>query len=680
MTARAARRSQAGVTLVEILLAIGISAVVLGPLTAWAVLVVGQRNSSQNEMARTNATGLLTTYLSRDVASAALVRAGGSDCTGGGGGSAGSVRLQLVPAGADRRVVYTEAAPTDSDPVATRSLWRRVCDATGAVTSAAEVVPGIRPASTQVACPSAAAAAGDPCQVDDNRQVQVRVVPLAADGTDARPIEVRAFRRTSAASTGSPSVDNRPPLAQVAASPELGYLPTRFRFDATESRDFDGTVAAYDWTFPAGASCTPSAGGAVQECTFSGVTDQLVTLTVTDERGASNSAAVTVRVLNRYPAAAAAATPTTGAVGTTTFLLDASGSADPDGEGLTYRWDLGEDLGPSRFLEGPTPAVVFPPGSMLGPRQITLVVTDPEGATDTSVVVVELTAEASDPGGVSVVGDVVFSPALVTTSGRLPRHPEPVGPGLPEQSLTFSDRVPLPPGSTATWRLQRRGSGEVVATSAEPAYTHRFGPDDGGEYQVVRIVQPPEGPAVEGAPAAFRVNAAPTAAFASSGGGAAPRSVSFDPGASSDDGRIVSWRWNFGFFNFWTSTNPTPTHTFSDPGTYTVRLEVIDDDGARSTTTQQIVVTGTPRTPPPPAWDGLAVTVDPVPGVEQYVVMFTYQCGNPLIVNLSPSPAPRALAQDPAERCSGFPPTVSATVQLRANGVLGEQSSPAVRP
>jgi len=58
------------------------------------------------------------------------------------------------------------------------------------------------------------------------------------------------------------------------------------------------------------------------------------------------------------------------------------------------------------------------------------------------------------------------------------------------------------------------------------------------------------------------------------------------------DGRVVSWRWEFGDGN--TSTLRNPTHQYTHKGTFTVRLTVTDDDGLTASTTRQITVVNLP--------------------------------------------------------------------------------------
>ena len=63
-------------------------------------------------------------------------------------------------------------------------------------------------------------------------------------------------------------------------------------------------------------------------------------------------------------------------------------------------------------------------------------------------------------------------------------------------------------------------------------------------------------------------------------------SGSYDP-----DGSVVSYDWDFGDGNY--GNGPTPSHAYSAAGTYTVILEVFDDDGLSDTDTITVTVTET---------------------------------------------------------------------------------------
>jgi PKD repeat protein len=71
-------------------------------------------------------------------------------------------------------------------------------------------------------------------------------------------------------------------------------------------------------------------------------------------------------------------------------------------------------------------------------------------------------------------------------------------------------------------------------------------------------------------------------------------SCTFTDTSTDPDGTVASRSWNFG--DGGTSTATNPSHSYAAAGTYTVMLEVTDDDGAPSSTSHGVTVTE----PPPP--------------------------------------------------------------------------------
>ena len=83
---------------------------------------------------------------------------------------------------------------------------------------------------------------------------------------------------------------NTPPVAVARATPASGTAPLSVNLDGTASSDVDGGIQRYDWTWVGGAASGPSARVTFGEGSYT------VTLTVTDNRGASSSDVVSVRV------------------------------------------------------------------------------------------------------------------------------------------------------------------------------------------------------------------------------------------------------------------------------------------------------------------------------------------------------------------------------------------------
>lgn len=64
--------------------------------------------------------------------------------------------------------------------------------------------------------------------------------------------------------------------------------------------------------------------------------------------------------------------------------------------------------------------------------------------------------------------------------------------------------------------------------------------------------------------------------------------IEFEDRSWDIDGNITSWHWDFG--DNTNSTEQNPTHTFGEPGTYTVTLTVTDDQGGSNVKSQTFTV------------------------------------------------------------------------------------------
>ncbi len=159
---------------------------------------------------------------------------------------------------------------------------------------------------------------------------------------------------------------------------------TSCTFNAAGSQDSDGTIAGYAWDFGDGSS----GSGQTPTHAYAAGTYQ-VTLTVTDNGGASNtfSASVTVSPAptNSPPTAVFASSCTDLAC---TFT--SAGTADPDGTIAGYAWDFGD--GGSSTAASPSHSY-----AAAGTYTVRLTVTDNGGATGTVTHTVSPTAAVGSP-------------------------------------------------------------------------------------------------------------------------------------------------------------------------------------------------------------------------------------------------------------------------------------------
>jgi PKD repeat protein len=83
---------------------------------------------------------------------------------------------------------------------------------------------------------------------------------------------------------------NAPPVAVAAANPASGIAPVTVAFDGSASHDSDGTVVSWAWAFGDGAT----GSGVTASHTYSAVGTYTATLTVTDNKGATGKATVSI--------------------------------------------------------------------------------------------------------------------------------------------------------------------------------------------------------------------------------------------------------------------------------------------------------------------------------------------------------------------------------------------------
>ncbi len=116
-------------------------------------------------------------------------------------------------------------------------------------------------------------------------------------------------------------------------------------------------------------------------------------------------------------------------------------------------------------------------------------------------------------------------------------------------------------------------------------------------------------------------NKAPTAEANGPYNGFVGQVITFDGSGSTDtDGTIAGYRWDFtndGTYDTGWLTTPTTTYTFTAKGTYTVRLQVKDDDGATGTDTATVTILTANNPPTKP------IVTGPITGHKNTVYDYT---------------------------------------------------------
>lgn len=187
-------------------------------------------------------------------------------------------------------------------------------------------------------------------------------------------------------------VTNPPPVAQILASSESPLPGREVFFDGSTSYDPDGTIVSYHWDF--GDEIT--AEGESVRHTFSSGGYHVVTLTLTDDEGATASAHIGINVLpgqskcadettcgggDPDPMAIIEASPNpfscSGGTVDQPITFDGRSSRAGVGSIRTYYWDFGD----GETAIGQRVTHTF---TRTGTFRVTLTVTDEAGGTDTA--------------------------------------------------------------------------------------------------------------------------------------------------------------------------------------------------------------------------------------------------------------------------------------------------------
>ncbi|MFZ4719297.1 MAG: PKD domain-containing protein [Ilumatobacteraceae bacterium] len=347
---------------------------------------------------------------------------------------------------------------------------------------------------------------------------------------------------------------NQAPTARITAT-YVDTSPLIVSFDGTGSTDSDGLVLSYAWNYGDGS---PVEFGPTVTHQFAAGNAYTVTLTVTDDDGATNSTTFVADAGNQSPVAAAAATTPTSGKAPLNVGFSSAGSNDPDGTIVSYRWDWGDG---TAFGTTANPSHVF---TTAGTYVVRLTVTDNRGGTGQATVTVNVTANQAPVAQATATPPVGVVPFTVALSSAGSVDPDGT---IVSYRWNFGDGSPVSANPNPSKTYTTPGTRTVTLTVT----------DDSGatDTKTVNVVTLP----VNVLPVAV-ANASPTA-------GKAPLGVTFSSAGSVDtDGTIVSYAWSFG--DGGTSTDANPAYVYSTPGTYTARLTITDDRG--DTATADVVV------------------------------------------------------------------------------------------
>jgi len=369
----------------------------------------------------------------------------------------------------------------------------------------------------------------------------------------------------TAATTG----ENEPPLASAGLDQTVSKGATVY-LDARGSTDPDGTIQRYEWSIetPNGVTTTPDCETCATtsfQATATGTYN--VTVTVTDDDGASSSDTLKVTVEATNPPAVTLSGPSELAVGASgTLSADVTAG---EAELLRAEWYLDGAQIDEQQLTSPTDHLELDHTfTTTGTREVRLEVIDTRGLVTTETHSVDVrgpTAEA--PANRTVrAGETV----VLAGSGR-----GPAGPLSYEWSET---------GSTAL-TIADPASRRTAVTVPEV--------DTRRTYQVDLTVQTPSG-ATDTDSTTLTVLAPPNAAASAAPTAFAGDPVTLDASGSTDpDGTITSYEWDVDGDGDFEHAGMFVTHAYA-AGTRTATVRITDGDGQTDTASVTIGVDAKP--------------------------------------------------------------------------------------
>jgi PKD repeat protein len=448
------------------------------------------------------------------------------------------------PAASGAAVTFNAAASKDSDGTIAKYAWD--LDGNGSY----ETDTGITPSASR-----AYATPGD-------RTIGLRVT----DNSGA-----------TATTTRTVTIQNNPPAASFTAAPNPVQTGNAASFNAAGSSDSDGTIAKYEWDLDGNGSYETDTGAtATASSSYPTIGSRQIGLRVTDNNGATATAARALSVVNSPPTAAFTAAPNPAPSGTA-VVFDAGGSKDSDGTVAKYEWDL--DGNGSYETNAGTSATTSKAFATPGDRTVGLRVTDNNGATATSSQTVSIQNRAPTASFTPTPGTALTGAPISFAAGA------------------SSD----PDGTIAKYEWDFDGNGSYETDSGSTATTsHSFAA--AGVVTVGLRVSDNSGTTATTTGTVTIQNSPPAAAFnATPNPAPTGTAVAYDASGSKDsDGAVAKYEWDLdgnGTYETDTGTTASASSSYATAGNRTIGLRVTDDSGATATTTQAVTITN--RAPDP---------------------------------------------------------------------------------
>lgn len=341
-----------------------------------------------------------------------------------------------------------------------------------------------------------------------------------------------------------------PPLGEG----EIYYVGEEYDFEGELSQIREGKIVKYKWDLGDGTKL--ESHGISHTYDTAGTYE--VVLTVLDKDGNSDETTLEIQVVEEgTPPVANIETDVTSGPVPLEVNFDASGSTDSEDDIVNYEWDFEND---DEVDE--TGNEVTYTYSEVGTYEARLITTDSAGNTDESIVEITVTEQ-----GIQAVLDADTSNGEVPLTIHFDASSSTYKEGeIVSYEIDFGDGSDLYVGdATVTYKYNAVGTYTVTLTV--------IGDDGEKASDSMQVVVRPVS-----LTACFTVN---------TDTGNAPLFIVVDPSCS--QGTIESYEWNFGDGEISFDRKPD-THTYSEPGTYTITLEITESTGIVDTFTNTVTV------------------------------------------------------------------------------------------
>ncbi len=429
----------------------------------------------------------------------------------------------------------------------------------------------------------------------------ILTTPTATTSTITGLVQgVYVFKLTVTDASGATSTDslivtvktaaNMPPVANAGSSKTVTLPVNTISLDGSLSKDPDGTIASYSWTFISGPAGYTLVNGTAAVATANNLVagQYIFQLTVTDNSGAVSNAQVKITVVSSglQPPIANAGANQTITLPLNQVSLDGSSSLAPSGNIVSYSWT--QTSGPSTAnLSAANAAQTNATNLIAGTYLFYLTIKDNNNATAYDSVIITVNPVANIPP----VANAGSSSTLT----------------LPTNSIALDgSKSNDPDGSIGSYSwTQTAGPNTATSTGANTVslsltgltigqYTFQLKVTDNSGATATALVKV----TVVNAPNALPIaNAGPDQTIT-----APSSSVNLDGSASYDpDGTIKTYSWTMtvgaGSITINNGNTANPSVNGLLPGTYTFQLIVTDNSGATASSTANVTVNPKPVLP-----------------------------------------------------------------------------------